>query len=207
MEVTPHMDEDLFIPISALNQYTFCPRRCWYMHVAHEFFDNAHTVEGTLLHERADSGEATRRGDLWQVRSVYLYSTRYGLTGKADLIEEQSGEIYPVEYKKGRRGEWSNDQVQLCAQALALEDMLGRDISRGFLYYAATGRRQEVPLTAELRQETLDTIARVRELIRSGQRPPAIYAPKCKGCSLYRVCLPRETALLQATLKERMNPR
>jgi CRISPR-associated exonuclease Cas4 len=201
------MDEDLFIPISALNQYTFRPRRSWYMHVAHEFFDNAHTVEGTLLHERVDSGEATRRRDLWQVRSVYLYSTRYGLTGKADLIEEQSGEIYPVEYKKGQRGDWSNDHVQLCAQALALEDMLRRDISRGFLYYAATGRRQEVPLTEDLRQETFDTIARVRELIRGGQRPPAIYAPKCKGCSLYRVCLPRETALLQATLKERMNPR
>jgi CRISPR-associated exonuclease Cas4 len=129
------------------------------------------------------------------------------LTGKADLIEEQSGEIYPVEYKKGRRGEWTNDQVQLCAQALALEDMLSRDISRSFLYYAATGRRQEVPLTEELRQEALDTIARVRELICSDQRPPAIYAPKCKGCSLYRVCLPRETALLQATLKERTNPR
>jgi CRISPR-associated exonuclease Cas4 len=201
------MTDDLLVPISALNQYTFCPRRCWYMHVAHEFLDNAHTVEGTLLHERADSGEATRRGELWQDRSVYLYSTRYGLTGRADLIEEQSGKIYPVEYKKGRRGEWSNDQVQLCAQALALEDMLGRDISRGFLYYAATGRRQEVPLTEELRQETIETIARVRALLRGGQRPPAIYAPKCKGCSLYRVCLPRETALLQAMLKERTNRR
>jgi CRISPR-associated exonuclease Cas4 len=196
------MDDDWLVPISALNQYTFCPRRCWYMHVAHEFFDNAHTVEGTLLHERADSGASTRRGDLWQVRSVYLYSTRYGLTGKADLIEEQSGEIYPVEYKKGRRGEWSNDQIQLCAQALALEDMLCRRIPRGFLYYAATGRRQEILLTEELRQETIETIARVRDLLRGGQRPPVIYAPKCKGCSLYRVCLPRETAMLQATLRE-----
>jgi CRISPR-associated exonuclease Cas4 len=92
-------------------------------------------------------------------------------------------------------------------EALALEDMLRRDVSRGFLYYAAIGRRQEVPLTEELRHKTLDTTARVRELIHSGQRPPAIYAPKCKGCSLYRVCLPRETALLQASLKERMNPR
>jgi CRISPR-associated exonuclease Cas4 len=205
--VTPQMDEDLFIPISALNQYTFCPRRCWYMHVAHEFFENAHTVAGTLLHERADSGDATRRGELWQVRSVYLHSTRYGVTGKADLIEEQSGEIYPVEYKKGRRGEWGNDQVQLCAQALALEDMLRCDVPRGFLYYAATGRRQEVPLTEALRQETIETIARVRELLRGDQRPPATYAPKCQGCSLYRVCLPRETALLQATQKERANRR
>jgi CRISPR-associated exonuclease Cas4 len=85
--------------------------------------------------------------------------------------------------------------------------MLGRDVSRGFLYYAATGRRQEVRLPEELRQETIETIAGVRELLRAGQRPRAIYTPKCKGCSLYRVCLPRETALLQATRKERMKPR
>jgi CRISPR-associated exonuclease Cas4 len=201
------MTDDLLIPISALNQYTFCPRRCWYMHVAHEFLDNAHTIEGSFLHERADAGEATRRGELWQVRSVQLYSTHYGLTGKADLLEEQSGEIYPVEYKKGRRGEWDNDQIQLCAQALALEEMLGRDISRGFLYYAATGRRQEVRFTADLRQETIETIAKVREMLNSGQRPPAIYTPKCKGCSLYRVCLPRETALMRAKIEERTNPR
>ena len=218
------MSEELLIPISALNQYAFCPRRCWYMHVAHEFVENAHTVEESLLHERADSGEGTRRGSLFQLRSVYLYSIRYGLTGKADLIEEQPGEIYPVEYKKGKRRAgpnaarnltlkgietrkaaaateethaWENDEIQLCAQALALEEMLGRQILRGYLYYAATGRRQEVQFTPELRQETLETITRVRELMRTGQRPPAIYMPKCKGCSLYRICLPRETALIK----------
>jgi len=191
---------ELLIPISALNQYAFCPRRCWYMHVAHEFVENVHTIEGSLLHERADSREETRRGDLLQLRSVYLYSFKYGLTGKADLIEERPGEIYPVEYKKGRRGGWSNDQIQLCAQALALEEMLEREIPRGFMYYAATGRRQEVQFTPELRQETLKTIAKVRELLLTGERPPAIYMPKCKGCSLYQVCLPRETALARKSL-------
>ena len=191
------MSEELLIPISALNQYAYCPRRCWYMHVAHEFVENAHTVEGSLLHERADSGEGTRRGTLLQLRSVYLYSLGLGLSGRADLIEEQPGEIYPVEFKKGRRGEWENDQIQLCAQALALEEMLGRQIPRGYLYYAATGRRQEVQFTPELRQETLDTIVRVRELMRTELRPPAMYMPKCKGCSLHRICLPRETALIK----------
>lgn len=191
---------DLLIPISALNQYAFCPRRCWYMHVAHEFYENVHTVEGLLLHELVDSAEGTRRGDLLQIRSVYLYSLKYGLTGKADLIEERPGEIYPVEFKKGRRGEWGNDQIQLCAQALALEEMLEQEIPRGFIYYAATGRRQEVQFTPELRQETLETIAKVRELMQTGERPPAVYMPKCKGCSLYRVCLPRETALVRKRL-------
>lgn len=194
------MSVELLIPISALNQYAYCPRRCWYMHVAHEFMDNVHTVEGSLLHERADSREESRRGDLLQVRSVYLYSLRYGLTGKADLIEERLGELYPVEFKKGRRGNWENDQIQLCAQALALEEMLGREIPRGFIYYAATGRRQEVQFTPELRRETLETIAKVRTLLQTGERPPAIYMPKCKGCSLYRVCLPKETALVRKNL-------
>jgi CRISPR-associated exonuclease Cas4 len=198
------MPEDVLIPISALNQYAFCPRRCWYMHVAHEFLDNAHTVEGGLLHERADSRELTTRGDLLQIRSVYLYSLRYGLTGRADLIEERDGEVYPIEYKKGRRGHWENDQIQLCTQALALEEMLNRPIPRGFLYYAATGRRQEVPLTEALRQATLRTIAQVKELVRSGERPPAIYHPKCKGCSLQRICLPRETAILQSQAPSRI---
>jgi CRISPR-associated exonuclease Cas4 len=197
------MSEPLLVPISALNQYAFCPRRCWYMHVAHEFLDNAHTIEGSLLHERADSQEATRRGGLLQIRSVYLHSLKHGLTGRADLIEERSGEIYPIEYKKGRRGDWGNDQIQLCAQALALEEMMEREVSRGFLYYAATGRRQEVHFTIELRQETLATLAHVRELIHTGARPPAIYMPKCKGCSLYRICLPRETALIKTKLSSR----
>jgi len=197
------MSEELVIPISSLNQYIFCPRRCWYMHVAHEFFENVHTIEGTLLHVRSDSGEGTRRRDLVQFRSVYLHSTRYGLTGRADLIEERPGEIYPIECKKGRRGDWGNDQIQLCAQALALEEMLGREIPRGFLYYAATGRRQEVRFTSELRQETVETIARVRELLRTGERPPALYTPKCKGCSLYRVCLPRETAMINVKSSHR----
>jgi CRISPR-associated exonuclease Cas4 len=226
------MTEPLLVPISALNQYAFCPRRCWYMHVAHEFVDNAHTIEGSLLHERADAREATRRGDLLQLRSVYLYSLKYGLTGKADLIEERSGEVYPVEFKKGRRRAgrtarrhptlqesetnkrtsaaeaegltgWGNDQIQLCAQALALEEMLGREIPRGFLYYAATGRRQEVRFTAVLRQATLATIAKVRALMQTGERPPAVYTPKCKGCSLYRICLPREMALIRTTLSSR----
>ncbi|RMF87587.1 MAG: CRISPR-associated protein Cas4 [Nitrospinota bacterium] len=198
------MQEEWFIPISALNQYTYCPLRCWYMHVACEFVDNIHTVEGSLLHERVDTGEGTRRGELWQIRSVYLYSKTYGLVGKADLIEERSGELYPVEFKKGRRGDWGNDKIQLCAQALALEEMLKREIPRGFLYYAATGRRQEVRFTEDLRQETLITIDRVRELLRSGARPSVSYvAKKCKGCSLYRICLPRETALIKKQLTGR----
>jgi CRISPR-associated exonuclease Cas4 len=189
---------DDFIFLSALNQYDYCPRRCYYIFVENIFVDNEYTVEGTLQHNRANSGEISTRDDALQLRSVYLYSYALGIAGKADVIEERAGEIYPVEHKRGRRGQWVNDALQLCAQALCLEEMLGRTVDRGFIYYAATGRRQEVEFTSELRQQTLATIAAVRQLIESGQRPPNLYTPRCKGCSLQDICLPKETARLQA---------
>jgi len=186
-----------FVFLSALNQYDYCPRRCYYIFVENVFVENEHTVEGSLLHSRADSGETSTRDGTLQWRSVYLYAHRLGISGKADVIEEKDGEIYPVEHKKGRRGEWINDALQLCAQALCLEEMTGKQVEKGYLYYAATGRRQEVEFTLELRQQTLATIAAVRQLIESGDRPPNPYTPRCKGCSLSDICLPKETARLQ----------
>ncbi len=191
---------DDFVFLSALNQYDYCPRRCYYLFVENTFLDNEHTVEGLLLHTRANSGEVSTRDGTLQLRSVYLFSRALGICGKADVIEEKDGELYPIEHKKGRRGEWQNDALQLCAQALCLEEMLGRSIEKGYVYYAATGRRQEVAFTAELRQQTLDTIAAVRRLIESGDRPPNPYTPRCKGCSLSDLCLPKETARLRGDL-------
>lgn len=186
-----------FIFLSALNQYDYCPRRCYYIFVENVFTDNEHTVEGSLLHHRVDSGESSTREGTLQSRSVYLYAKQLGVCGKADVIEERAGELYPVEHKKGRRGDWLNDALQLCAQALCLEEMLGRQVTRGYIYYAATGRRQEVLFTTELRQQTLATIVAVRQLIESGERPPNPYMPRCRGCSLSDICLPRETAQLR----------
>lgn len=192
---------DDFVFLSALNQYDYCPRRCYYLFVENTFLDNEHTVEGSLLHARADSGETSTRQDALQLRRVYLYSRTLGISGKADVIEERAGEMSPIEHKKGRRGDWRNDALQLCAQALCLEEMTGKSVGKGYIYYAATGRRQEVLFTPELRQQTLDTIASVRQLIESGDRPPNPYTPRCKGCSLYDICLPKETAKLGFRLK------
>jgi len=186
-----------FVLLSALNQYDYCPRRCYYIFVENIFVENEHTVEGTLLHQRADSGENSTRDGVIQTRSVYLYARTLGVCGKADVIEERNGEIYPIEHKKGRRGDWINDALQLCAQALCLEEMTGREVSKGYIYYATTGRRQEILFTPELRQQTLATIAAVRQLIESGARPPNPYTLRCKGCSLYDVCLPKESARLR----------
>lgn len=186
-----------FVFLSALNQYDYCPRRCYYIFVENIFVENEHTVEGTLQHARANSGETSTRDGALQLRSVYLYAQQLGVCGKADVIEERDGELYPIEHKKGKRGRWTNDALQLCAQALCLEEMTEREVSKGYIYYATTGRRQEVVFTPELRRQTLATIAAVRQLIDSGTRPPNPYTARCRGCSLYDICLPKETERLR----------
>lgn len=192
------MDDYIFL--SALNQYDYCPRRYYYIFIESVFTENEHTVEGLLQHERANSGERSFQGEVLQLRSVYLYSRGLGICGKADVIEEKNGEIYPVEHKKGRRGDWTNDELQLCAQALCLEEMLGRPVDRGYLFYAATGRRKEVRFSAALRDVTVSTIQAIRRLSESGERPPNPYTPRCRGCSLYGICLPKETMKLKESL-------
>lgn len=189
----------MMIPISSLNHYAYCPKRAWHIFVCGDFVENAHTVEGTLLHERADSGERSVRGDVVQTCTVRLYSHCYGLTGIADVVEETAGEVYPVEYKKGHRGDWKNDQLQLCAQALCLEEMLGlvTPITRGFVYYVSTGRRQEVPFDDTLRSYTIRMITAVHALFETRQRPDAHAGVRCRGCSLYQVCLPKEVEQLR----------
>jgi CRISPR-associated exonuclease Cas4 len=188
-----------YIPISSLNHYDYCPKRAWYIFVCGEFVDNAHTVEGTLLHSRSDSSERTVRGDLVQTRTVHLYSQKYGLSGIADIVEEKAGRIYPVEYKKGGKGDWKNDQLQLCAQALCLEEMLKlpRPIPCGFLYYASSGSRKKIPFTSELRNYTIRTIHAVQNLLDTQTRPDMPYGVRCRGCSLYAICLPKEVEKLQ----------
>ena len=190
------MDQENFIFLSALNQYDYCPRRCYYIFVENIFVDNEHTIEGSLKHQRVNSGEISTLNGILQFRTVYLYSRQLGICGQADVIEEKMGEVYPVEHKKGKRGKWRNDALQLCAQALCLEEMVGAPVSKGYIFYAATGRRQEVVFTSELRQQTLNTIASVRQLIETGVRPPNPYTPRCQGCSLHDICLPKETARL-----------
>lgn len=201
------MPDRELIPISALNQYYYCAHRCFLIHVEQVFVHNEHTIAGVLEHKRADSGEVTKRDSLTQYRSVWLHSKKYGLTGKADLIEviEESFSskcIYPIEYKHGRRGQWDNDKLQLCAQALCLEDMLDLHdpISTGYIYYARDGRREEISIDDELRKFTIETIDSAHTLISNGVAPPAVHTPRCKGCSLHGICLPRETDMLRKAI-------
>jgi CRISPR-associated exonuclease Cas4 len=185
---------DDYIAIAALNQYTYCPHRCWRMFCLGEFVDNQYTIEGTSLHERVHTTGEEQQGEVRQIRAVWLKSERYRLIGKSDLIEEQDGCWYPVEYKRGQRGEFDNDELQVCAQALCIEEMTGQTVTWGYLYYAHSHQRQSVAITAALRQHAIATIEAVTQLLTTGIMPPAEYSNRCKGCSLYAQCLPKAAA-------------
>jgi CRISPR-associated exonuclease Cas4 len=182
---------DDYIAIAALNQYAYCSHRCWRMFCLGGFVDNQYTVEGSHLHERVHTTGNSQREETWQVRSVWLKSEQYRLIGKSDLIEENNGCWYPVEYKRGQQGEFDNDELQVCAQALCLEEMTGNSVPLGYLYYIHSHQRQAVEMTIELRQRTIATIAAVTQLLDTGAMPPAVYSTRCKGCSLYSQCLPK----------------
>lgn len=203
--------EDDLIPLSALQHFLYCERQCALIHVEQLWAENSLTVEGRRLHQKADKGKAQVRAGLRVARALPLRSLRLGLIGKADVVEfhhssdeatkqrsdegEASGAAspgipYPVEYKRGRPKSHDADRVQLCAQALCLEEMLGVAVPAGALFYGRTRRRVEVEFDAALRQLTEDTAGRVHELFTSRRTPPAIRDKKCERCSLRHLCLP-----------------
>jgi CRISPR-associated exonuclease Cas4 len=184
-----HTDD--YISIALLNQYSYCAHRCWRMSCAGEFAENQYTIEGTTLHDRVHTMGEINRDETWQVRAIWLKSERYRLIGKSDLIESENGELYPVEYKRGKKGEWDNDELQVCAQALCLEEMTGKSIATGYLYYAQSHQRQKVEISEELREEAVGTISAIQILMQTGRMPPAIYSKRCQGCSLFAQCLPQ----------------
>ncbi|SRR5579884_2723437 len=196
------------LSISFLNALEYCPRRFYYECALSEFAENAHIVEGTLLHERSDSGLTTSEHGVTTRRRVWVWSERLKLTGFADVVEEQEGQFIPIEYKKGKMGEWLNDHVQLCAQALCLEEMLNCHIPLGYIFYAKSARREEVIFDEALRQHTEETIQEAFALLERGILPPPLMGKqskrtmlpslhkKCKDCSLEPLCLPREVLAL-----------
>ena len=185
------MNDIEYVSIAALNQYVYCPHRCWRMFCAGEFIDNQYTIEGTSLHDRVHTLGEGNRDDTWQIRAIWLKSERYKLVGKADLIESDSGKFYPVEYKRGNKGEWDNDELQVCAQAMCLEEMTGQPVVTGYIYYAHSHQRQLVEITNQLRERAIATIEAVQILLQTGAMPKPVYTKRCKGCSLYKNCLPQ----------------
>ena len=191
------MDQPDYLPISMLNQLEYCQRRFWLMYVHSEMVENAPVLEGIQQHERTHAGGVERDGTNTIYRRVYLWSDRLRVAGFADVVEEQAGELVPVEYKHGRMGRWLNDHIQLCAQALCLEERTGQPVERGEIFYWGSRRRVTVDITPELRARTEAAVARALALLEAGQMPPPLdHRAKCRDCSLEGICLPREVLLL-----------
>lgn len=183
------------ITLSAVQHYAFCPRQCALIHLEQIWQENSHTALGRLMHETAHCGSRRMRDGVKVVTDLEVRSVRLGLHGRADVVEFQPGEggwrACPVEYKKGRPHAGSDaDAVQLCAQALCLEEMLGTDIPEGALFYGEARRRRQVAFDGTLRARTEAVVASVRAMLASGETPPPTPRPWCGACSLREWCLP-----------------
>jgi len=190
-----HPDDDT-LPLSALQRLLFCARQCALTHIEQQWSENRLTAEGRLLHEKADSGRHETMPGVRIVRSLPIASRRLGLSGIADVVEfrHDGSPPYPVEYKRGKPKHHDADRVQLCAQALCLEEMLGVTIPAGALYYGETRRREKVEFDAALRDLTERAAAELRSLMQSGVTPPPVFSAKCRRCSLIEICQPQALA-------------
>ena len=190
------------VPLSALQHWHYCPRQCGLIHLEQVFDDNVHTLRGQAVHAKADQpGVETAKG-LRVERALPLWHDALGLIGKSDVVEFLAGGVpYPVEYKHGSRNKAADiaacDDIQLAAQALCLEYMMGKSVNEGALYYATSKRRRVVPITAQLKADVAQTAEAIRQMLASGKLPPPLSgeqaARRCKACSLQERCQPQAT--------------
>ena len=195
------------IPLSALQHWLYCPRQCALIHNEQVWAENRFTAEGQLLHKKANEGPDEHRASGSILRHLHISSEKLGLTGICDIVEVRSSKsqisnlkstqsVVPVEYKRGKPKSHRADEVQVCAQALCLEEMFGTTIPTALIFYGKTRRRTEVLLDEALRDLTFSTIAAVHEMKRNGLTPLAEYeARKCDACSLIDLCQPRSLRL------------
>ena len=185
--------EEELLPISGLQHIMFCERQCALIHLEGIWSENWLTAKGRIMHENTHDERISRRRGVRVERGMAIRSLELGLTGKADVVEFHSDSVFPVEYKRGKPKANDCDRVQLCAQALCLEEMLGRAIWKGALFYSLTRRRLDVVFDDGLRQITHDSARRFHTLVRAGDTPKAVYSVKCESCSLIEDCLPKMT--------------
>lgn len=187
------------IPLSALQHVVYCLRQAALIHIERLWEENRFTAEGRVLHDVVHEPGKRRLKGVRRVTALPLASKRLNLSGVADLVEFQAGPdgetAYPVEFKRGKAKLHRADEVQLCAQALCLEEMTGRLVPEGALFYAETKRRLAVPFDAELRRVTEDAAHSLRELFVTGRTPPAVWrTDRCRACSLIELCRPKAGA-------------
>ncbi|MFH1155290.1 MAG: CRISPR-associated protein Cas4 [Pseudomonadota bacterium] len=192
------VEESEYLMLSALQHILFCKRQCALIHLEQLWVENRYTAEGRILHERVDRGDSSTRGRIRVEYGMPLKSSRLGLSGIADVVEfhlqdtpANRWEPFPVEYKRGKPKKDLSDKVQLCAQALCLEEMLKTPVEKGALYYGKTRHRYIVDFDDGLRQVTVQVSADLHDMIRTGITPEPHYEKKCDTCSFIRLCMPK----------------
>lgn len=193
------------LPLSALQHWLFCPRQCALIHVERLWEENRFTAEGRVLHERADQGIPESRDGIRILRSVHVASDRLRLHGVADVVELRADMPFPVEYKRGRPKAHRADEVQLCAQAICLEEMTGQKIDHGALFYGTQRRRGLVVFDADLRALTTQVAAEAHDAMANGTLPAPRYdAGRCESCSLYELCRPQAPRIVSGWLTRQL---
>ncbi len=187
------MDELDYLSLSYLNQLEYCERRFWLMFVESELAINAPMLEGIYQHQHTHTSGSEQRGELTTHRQIYVWSKRLRLVGLVDCLEDEAGQLQPVEYKRGKMKRWLNDHIQLCAQAMCLEERTGQAIPGGAIFYQKNRRREQVEFTPALRSRTEAAIQRAFALLAAGKiPPPTSKKAKCRDCSIEPICLPIE---------------
>jgi CRISPR-associated exonuclease Cas4 len=202
--------EDDLLPLSALQHLLFCERQCALIHVERLWIENRFTAEGRIMHERVHTAARESRGNIRTEFGVPLRSLALGVVGQADVVEFHKIETgherthgwlpFPVEYKRGRAKKENWDRVQLCAQSICLEEMLGVEIPGGALFYGKMRRRREVDFDEVLRSETAHAASRLHSLVASGRTPDPVYAARCERCSFVGLCLPKSMGRQKSAL-------
>ena len=187
---TEFPDPDNSVLLSALEHYGYCPRQCALIHREQTYDENIFTLQGNAVHERVDQPGAATTGEVRSEYAVPLWSESLGVVGKADLVEFRDNVPYPVEYKHGKARKGISAELQLCAQAMCLEEMLGVDIPKGAIYHHSSRLRREVVFTAGLREAVEQAVVEVRRILSQETLPPAVADSRCKNCSLIESCLP-----------------
>lgn len=183
------------VPLSALQHWAYCPRQCGLIHLEQAFADNIHTARGQAVHHLVDTPGYEIKSGVRVERALPLWSDRLNLIGKADLVEfHPDGSVYPVEFKHGAKRQKLHDDLQLAAQAMCLEDILGRPVPKGAIFHASSHRRREVFITPELRARVINTANAIRAMLASGVLPPPVNDSRCRECSLKEICQPEAIA-------------
>lgn len=185
--------EDQLLPLSALQHWLYCPRQCGLIHLEQAWAENKFTAEGQVLHHKAHEGPDESKAGVRITRSLPVRSFNLGISGQCDIVEfHADGRVVPVEYKRGKPKSHRADELQLCAQAMCLEEMLGVKISSACLFYGENRRRTAVEFDETLRRLVTDTATALHTMIASRQTPLAEYeARRCDACSLIELCQPK----------------